>query len=273
MKLELAGLALDAISVGGIETCIGLPGLGLSFDLGRTPDSAVGRATVLFTHAHMDHMGGVAWHCATRALRGMAPPTYVLGPEDAPAFADLLAVWQRLDRSAMPHQQVLIGPGDSWALSPQWQVRPFRAPHVVPCQGYALWHQKKKLRPEFQGLPGPEIERLRRTGVAVTQVVEAAEVAFCGDTRIEVVEREEVVRRARLLILECTFVDDEVTVAEARSMGHVHLYEIAERAALFHNEVVLLTHFSPRFRRERILAALDQRLPAELRRRVVPLLL
>jgi ribonuclease Z len=272
VNLTLAGQTIDAVSIGGIETCIGLPGLGLSFDLGRTPDSAVGRDTVLFTHSHMDHLGGVAWHCATRSLRRMPPPTYVLGPEDAPVFQELVAVWRKLDRSGMAHRMVVVGPGERWDLNPQWQVRPFRALHVVPCQGYGLWHQKKKLRPEFQGLAGEAIRELRGQGVEVTRLVESPEVVFCGDTRIEVVEREEVVRTARLLILECTFIDDEVSVAEARSMGHVHLYEIAERAQLFANETVLLTHFSPRFRKEEVLAALARRLPESLRTRVVPLL-
>ena len=79
-------------------------------------------------------------------------------------------------------------------------------------------------------------------------------------------------RTARLLILESTFVDDRVSVAECRAKGHVHLSEVAERAELFENEAILLTHFSPRYKRAEILAALDATLPTGLRERVTPLL-
>jgi len=80
------------------------------------------------------------------------------------------------------------------------------------------------------------------------------------------------VRRARVLVLESTFVDDRISVAETRERGHVHLDEIAERADLFENEAIVLHHFSARFRAEEILAALDARLPASLRERVIPVL-
>ena len=68
-RLELAGIPIEAISVGGLETCIVLPGFKLAFDIGLCPPEVVKRDTVLFTHAHVDHMGGIAYHTATRSLR------------------------------------------------------------------------------------------------------------------------------------------------------------------------------------------------------------
>jgi ribonuclease Z len=265
-------LQVGGLSVAGVETCIEVPRWKLAFDLGRCPLSAVNLPTVLFTHAHMDHMGGVAWHCATRALRRMPPPRYVVGPEAAEAFADLFAVWRRLDQSDLPHETVVLGPGDEWELDRETVVRPFRSIHRIACQGYALWSRKQKLRAEYAGLPGEEIARLRKEGLAVTELVETPELAFTGDTRIEVVEREEVVRTARLLVLEVTFLDERVSVEECREKGHVHLDEVLERAALFENEHVVLTHVSARYRREEILAILERRLPPGLRERVTPLL-
>ena len=90
--LRLAGIDVNALSIGGVETCIDLPAHKLCFDIGRAPDFATSRATVLFTHAHVDHMAGVVWHCATRKLRGMAPPTYVVGRENTEAFREWLEV-------------------------------------------------------------------------------------------------------------------------------------------------------------------------------------
>jgi ribonuclease Z len=270
--LEIAGHELLALSVGGLETCHYFPRLKLAFDIGRCPEEVLNCPTVLFTHAHMDHMGGVAYHTATRALRNLAPPRYVIPPHCAADFERLFEVWRALDRSDMRHATVVLAPGEEFVLANGFLVRPFRSPHSAPCQGYGIWSRREKLLKEFAGLPGEELARLKRAGTSITRTLETPEVAFCGDTLIEVVEREEVVRRARLLVLETTFLDERVNVAEARSKGHVHLDEVIERAELFENEAILMTHFSARYARAEILEILQRRLPASLGSRVTPLL-
>ncbi len=268
--MVLAGIEVRGLSIGGLETCIDLPGLKIAFDIGRAPEHAIARPTVLFTHAHMDHMGGVAYHCATRALRKLSPPTYVVGPENADAFRDLFDVWRRLDRSELAHHLVVAGPGDEYALSPRLLVRPFRSYHRAPCQGYCVWERKTRLRRDLVGQSEAELAAVRARGESVAEAMEDPIVAFCGDTLIEVVEHEELVRRARLLILEVTFLDDRVSVADAREKGHVHLDEVCERADLFQNEVLLLTHFSARYGADDVRRILRQRLPQSIRDRVVP---
>lgn len=271
--LQLAGIDVEAVSIGGVETCIDLPGFGVAFDLGRGADFAIARELVCITHAHVDHLSGIVWHCATRALRGMRPPRYVIGPDDADALRDLFAVWRRLDRSELPHELVVLRPGEELALAGGRFVRPFAAPHRSPCQGYAVWSRRSKLRAEHRALAPEAIARARAEGRSdLFETVEVPEVAFCGDTTIDVVEREDVVRKARLLILEVTFLDDRVPVEKARASGHVHLKELAARAELFENEALLLTHFSPRYSREEVLVALERGLPPKLRERATPLL-
>ena len=53
---QLAGINVDAISLGGLRTCIQLPAFDSALDMGCCPDSAVHRKQVLFTHAHMDQV-------------------------------------------------------------------------------------------------------------------------------------------------------------------------------------------------------------------------
>lgn len=259
-------------SVGGLETCIDLPELKLCFDIGRCPPWAVSRGRVLFTHPHMDHLGGVAYHAATRALTGQTPPIYVVAPEVAPGLARLLDAWRELDRSELPCDIVAVAPGDVVALDRGWRARPFRSVHRVACQGYALERRRTSLRPEFEGLPQDELRRLAREGVELSGERWTNEFAFTGDTRIEVVEREEAVRTARVLVLECTFLDERVDRARVHETGHTHLDEIVERAGLFENERIVLSHFSARYSAEQIVALLDAKCPPDLRERIVPLL-
>ena len=270
---RLAGTLVEGLSIGGIETCIDLPEHKLAFDIGRCPPAAIARPTILFTHAHMDHMGGVAYHAATRELFGMAAPTYVVPHENAAAFGELVAAWRKLDRSDLPHRMVALGPGEKFELPNRMLARPFRSPHRVPCQGYALFSRRRKLKPQYRALSQDEIRDVRRqVGDELTDLVETPELAFTGDTLIEVVEREEVVRKSRVLVMEVTFVDDRVSVEQCRAKGHVHLFEVAELAALFENEALLFTHFSARYSNAEIVAALDRALPPSLRDRVTPLL-
>ena len=271
-RIELKGIELRALSIGGLETCHYVPRWKLAFDIGRCPLEVVDCRTILFTHAHMDHLGGVAYHTATRGLRKLPPPTYIVPPHCAADLARLFDAWRALDRSDMAHEVVPLAPGEERFLSNGMLARPFRSPHSAPCQGYGIWSRKEKLRPEYLGVPGPELARLRHAGTAITNLVETPELVFTGDTLIDVVEREEVVRTARVLVMECTFVDERVSVAECRAKGHVHLDEIAARAELFQNEALLLTHFSARYNAQEIRATLDAKLPPALRARVTPLL-
>ncbi|MEC7949100.1 MAG: MBL fold metallo-hydrolase [Myxococcota bacterium] len=266
--LTLSGIAVDAVSVGGLETCIQLPGLDVAFDMGVCPPRAVARTHVLFTHSHIDHMGAVAAHCATRSLMGMAPPTYAVPAERVDAFHELLSVWRRLDGSALPCTVIPASPGTEVPLGRGRVGRAARSLHRVPCLSWSIWSHKKKLAPAWLGASGREIAAARARGEDVEVRKETCEVAFTGDTLVEAIEREESLRTARLLIMEVTFLDDRVSVAAARDKGHIHLDEVVARADIFANEHILFTHMSARYRQQEAEEILARRLPPSLRERV-----
>jgi ribonuclease Z len=270
--MNLAGFEIDAVSIGGLETCIQLPGLDLCFDIGRCPPTAIRRRTVLLTHTHVDHAGGIVAHAATRDMMHLPPPTWYVPEENAADLEALVEVWRRLDRAPLPVQIVACRPGDRLELRPGLVATPFRSPHRTICQGYALSRKVRKLRPELVGLTDQEIRTRRLAGEDVSVETEAVEVAFTGDSLIDVVEREAVVRTARLLIMEVTFLDERVPVHKARGSGHIHLDEVIERADLFENDALLFTHFSSRYNRREIADILHRRLPTGLKERVTALL-
>ncbi len=271
-ELFLGGHRVRAISVGGQETAIDLPDLNVAFDVGRCPQWLTGRETLLFTHSHVDHMGGIIAHTATRGLLNLAPPTYVVPRECVEGVELAFEAWRKLDGGELNHKLVPMGPGEEYELSQRLRARAFRSFHSAPCQGYALTSVNKKLKPEFAQLENDQIRKLRvDDAVEVSEEVCKTEVVFVGDTKIEVVQAEQAVRTARLLILEVTFLDDRVSVEQAREMGHIHLDEVIEHADLFENEAILFTHFSARYRAGEIPGILDERLPESLRARVTPL--
>jgi ribonuclease Z len=270
--LRVGGLEVHAVSVGGLETCIELPQLKLCFDIGRCPPTAVRRPTVLLTHAHVDHAGGLATHAAMRDLLGMPPPTWIVPAPNADDIEALLEVWRRLDRSAMPARVVPARPGERIPLDGGRFAIPFRVPHRVYGLGYAVVRPRTHLRPEFLGLSAEAIRERRLAGDPVTVTEDVVEVAFCGDTTAEVLDHEPLLGRARVLILECTFLDGRVPPEKARAQGHVHLEDLLVREDRLQQPAILLTHVSARHPAEEILRILDARLPPELRARVTPLL-
>ncbi len=266
--LQLAGIDVDAISIGGVETCIQLPGLGLCFDMGVCPRTAVRLPTVLFTHAHIDHMAGVVHHTATRDMQGMKPPTYVMPPRITGPFRAMLDSWGALDGSALPCTIVGLPPGQERPVGRGLFARPFATPHRVVSQGYVLHERRDKLRPDLVGLPGEQIRARREAGEQITTTVEHPVVAFTGDSRIEFMDTAPAALKARLLIMEVTFIDDRVSVEATRDKGHIHLDEVIERADAFDNDAILLTHLSARYNPREAQAIIDKRLPAALRERV-----
>jgi len=270
--VTVGGVELRAVSVAGLETCIEVPSWKLCFDIGRCPPTAPRLPRVLFSHAHCDHMGGVIHHCATRDLQGMSPPEYWVPAPNHGDFLELLEVWRRLDGSALPCSVRPVRGGDRIELGPRRLVSVFDVDHRVPGVGYALVERRRRLRPEHVGASSEQLRALRERGVVLDQVEEVVELAFCGDTTIEVVEREEQVRRARVLLLEVSFLDGRVSPEAAHRQGHVHLDDLVARADLFDNQVIVVTHISARYRPDEVPRLLQRALPPGLAERVVPLI-
>lgn len=258
--------------MGGLETCIEVPSYKLCVDIGRCPPSAAKLKRVLFTHGHVDHMGGVVHHTAMRDLWGMSPPEYAMPEACAEPFAALLEAWRALDRSPLPCTVRPVQPGDRIELGGHRYAKVFACIHRVPTVGYALVRKHRSLRPELEGLPGPEIARIRERGEPVSVEAEIVEAAICGDTTADVIDREPLVREARVLVLEATFLDERAGPAKARRTGHTHLDDLAARADLLDNRHILLTHASARYGPAQIADLVARRLPPGLRERVTALL-
>ena len=78
--------------------------------------------------------------------------------------------------------------------------------HTLPSVGYVVWDRRRKLKHEFQGLPGDKIRDLRLSGVDVTQEIRTPLVAYLGDSSPEGLDRCPAMFEAMILITELTFV-------------------------------------------------------------------
>lgn len=270
VSIEAAGLPIDGVSIAGHESFYKLPTFRTLLEFGRAPEDTVGYANVCVSHGHLDHMAGLAHHASRRKLAGL-PPARVFVP--APALDDVRA-WveacQRLEHVRYDLELVPAEPGDRVSLRNDLELTVLPGCHRVPTVGYLFSEVKHKLLDGLVGRSGEEIAALRRQGAAVTRREEVPLLAYPGDCGEQIFEAAPEILRAKVLLLECSFVLPE-DVERAREYAHIHLDDILARVDLFENETLVLTHFSQRYRSEEIREAL-RRIPEPLASRVVPFL-
>jgi ribonuclease Z len=270
VTIEAGGFEIEGVSIAGHESFYKLPAFRSLLEFGRAPDDVVGYSTVCLTHGHLDHAAGLAHHASRRRLTGL-PPARVFAPEEAvPDLEAWLAISQRLEDVDYGAHVTPAVPGKSVMLRNDLELKFLPGRHRVPTVGYLFSEIRKKLTDELIGLPGEEIAALRAGGAEVTRREEIPLLAYPGDCGPEVFDAAPELFRARVLLIECSFVAPEDR-DRAREYAHIHLDDIIERAPLFENEAIVLTHFSLRYQPEEILEALGA-LPAEISERVIPFL-
>ena len=259
------------VSVGGVYTTIHVPELDVAFDIGLAPRSFAGVRTLLLSHGHVDHAGALPTLLGIRALHGMSTPLRVVMPvEIVDEMKAALAAMTALQRWPLSIEAIGLSAGQELELRPDLVVRAFRTFHPVPSLGYLLIRRVKKLRPEYHGMPGPEIATRRQAGEDLFVTTDHLELAYATDTLAQVLDHSPEILGAQVLILECTFLDERKSLADARSGCHIHLDEWIERAERFTNQAVVLMHVSQIYRPDEVAGILDRRLPEGLRARVVP---
>ena len=259
------------VSVGGVYTSIHVPELGVLFDTGISPRSFGAIDTILLSHGHADHVGALPALLGIRALHGKTkPPRVVMPKEIVEDLGVALAALTKLQRWPLEIEALGMLPGDELALRPDLHVRAVRTFHPVPSLAYLLVRKVAKLRAELHGLAGPEIAARKRAGDDITEIEDRLELAYATDTLVSVLDHSPELLKARVLIMECTFLDERKSLEAARAGCHIHLDEIIERADRFENEHVVLMHVSQLYRTDEVAQILDRRVPPALRKRIIP---
>jgi ribonuclease Z len=125
-------------------------------------------------------------------------------------------------------------------------IEAFATDHGLPSLGYHLLQSRYRLKHEYRDRPPDELAGLRRQGVEFEQEEIVVWLSYCGDTGPGVFDLEPRILQSSVLLLECTFFDED-SRERAREFGHMHLDDLVAHAADFRNDDLILHHLSRRY--------------------------
>ncbi|EQB51700.1 hypothetical protein CGLO_08734 [Colletotrichum gloeosporioides Cg-14] len=148
------------------------------------------------------------------------------------------------------HNTIPVKPGDTLPLRKvkNMTVSVFKCDHNVPSVGYLFSTTNHKLKPEYTSLPGPEIKKLRQSGVEITAPVTTPVFAFLGDGTATTLaaEPEWLKQEVAVVITECSFLYDKHD-AQAEKTKHTKWKDLEKVVRKWPKTTFILIHFSMRY--------------------------
>ncbi len=269
--IKIGDLEVIGYSVAGEETVVAIPQLDVCFDIGKAPDQIIPINNILLTHGHMDHAAGIAYYLSHRNFCGQSPGT-ILAPQNLLGpIREIIDAWGRLDGNKVPANLVGVKAGDEYQIKPNLFARVFPTKHSRGSVGYSVIEKRKKIKPEYAGLTGPQIVELKKQGIEIDYPLEIPIVTYLGDTKYVDFSQLEYISQSRILIAECTFYIDEHT-GRAEAGRHMHINEFAALIEKLKNEHIIVTHTTQRTPMWEIRKILKEALPPEKYDRIILLM-
>lgn len=243
--LYIPPFRVQGISVAGEVTCVQIPELDVCFDIGASPRAVLSSKYIALTHGHMDHIGGLAYYFSQRRFQGMGTGTVVCDARIAGAIRRMMEGYVDLEQQKTPFEVIALEHEQQVEIKNNIFLRAFHTDHTCPSIGFSIIERRSKLKPEFLGLPQQKLRELKERGEQITRTLEIPLIAYTGDTLPGPHLVREDVRKAQIVISECTFFEPDHK-DRAKIGKHLHVDDIVEWLGVLETDALVLTHLSRR---------------------------
>jgi len=257
------------LSLSGIRTAIAMPELSLCFDVAQGYPYLINLKHFFISHGHLDHAAGIPYIISQRAMNSLPPGNFYMPGSLVEPMDQIMKLWEKIEKHEYKYNFVTVKGDDEIPLNAQTYIKVFPTTHRIESYGYTIFEIHKKLKKQYLGLPQQEIVELRRKGHEVNEVHHIPVVSFTGDTQIEFLDSRPWVRQSKLLFMEATYLDERITIEQARQWGHTHIDEVVPRLKDIESEKIVFIHASSRYSDKEAERLLKARIPAEYHERIV----
>jgi len=241
--------------------------LGILFDCGDgTAAMLLGKSRkvkhIFISHADRDHLGGLLQFNQLNAREGF-PKVYF--PRDCGSFPFLEEFTKRFDPHVNGTEWTKLIDDQEVKISKDIIVKAIKNNHIptpngkIKSHSFKVYKVKQKLKEEFLNLSGLEIKKEReRIGIKnMTDEIRENILTYSADTPIENDGRW---NNSKILIHEATFLKREDMGDKGNRWNkHSTLEEVMQMVSNAKGiEKLILSHFSSRYDREEIQAAVDK---------------
>lgn len=236
---------VQGMSIAGEATCIQVPELDVCFDMGACPRPALACPFVAVSHGHMDHIGALAYYCSQRRFQGMGSGAILCDERLEKPVRQMMQGFIDLEQQVTPYELTPLAPEQELQIKSNTVIRGFHTEHTSPSMGFSIIEKRSKLKPEFADYPQEKLRELKGRGVEITRILDVPLVAYMGDTAPGPHLVREDVRKAQVIVCECTFVEPDHR-ERARVGMHIHLDDVVEWLRVLECQALVLTHLSRR---------------------------
>ncbi len=251
-------LTIDGYSTALYATWYFVHELGILFDAGDGVTAALAQKSgkiryIFVSHADRDHLTGLI---QLIQLNGKGDSPIIYYPADCGSFPALAEFQRHFDPETKQCPWRPVQAGEEIGLRGDIAVRAIPNAHVPPEDGitkslsYLVVQKKRKLLPQFEGVPGAEIGRLRKEKGEdhITEEVQKKILGYSGDTPVGDFSHWS---GCELLIHESTFLQAGDTDGRYEDK-HSTLSEVIDAATSIDLGALVLGHFSTRYSHEEI---------------------
>jgi ribonuclease Z len=212
--------------------------------------------TVAITHPDRDHITGLFQLLQLNAHDGKPKIIY---PKDSGSFPAMAEFCRKFDPHVSAATWTPVAPAQEIALSDSRQLRVVESSHIdrpgqVKSVGYQVVRISRKLKAEYRGRAQREMAELARNlgADALTNPHEEIEIGYSGDTGVDSPERW---RGCHVLIHEATFLQHTNAGERGEYNQHSVLADVLRMAVEANPGVLILNHFSSRYKLQEISTA------------------